>query len=80
MVPDLARTLADAVRLHQQGQLVRAEALYRRIQGRDPDHLDALNPLGGVAHQQGRDDRQRKRGQTKKGWCPGGVEWDSTDG
>jgi protein O-GlcNAc transferase len=50
-------TLADAARLHRAGDLPRAEAIYRRILERAPDHPGALHLLGVLAHQQGRDDR-----------------------
>ena len=52
-----AETLADAVRLHQEGDLSRAEAMYRRILERDPDHPGALHLLGVLAHQQGHHER-----------------------
>lgn len=54
---DLAETISAAVRLHQQGQLAQAEALYRRILEQEPEHPGALHLLGVVAHQQGHDDR-----------------------
>jgi len=53
-MPDLAQTLADAKRLHQQGRPVPAEVLDRC--NRDPDP-DARHLLGVVAHHQGRDNR-----------------------
>lgn len=49
--------LAAAVRHHRDGELAPAEALYRRILERDPDHPDALHLLGVAAHQRGRDDQ-----------------------
>ncbi len=52
-----AETLADAVRLHQEGDLSRAEAMYRRILERNPDHPGALHLLGVLAHQQGLHER-----------------------
>ncbi len=45
--------LATAVALHQQGRLTEAEALYRDILRRDPNHFDALH-LCGVAALQAR--------------------------
>ena len=45
--------LAAAVALHQQGRLTEAEALYRDILRRDPNHFDALH-LCGVAALQAR--------------------------
>jgi Tfp pilus assembly protein PilF len=54
---DLAEMIATAVRLHQDGDLSEAEALYRRILERQPDHPGALHLLGVLAHQQGHDDR-----------------------
>jgi Flp pilus assembly protein TadD len=49
--------IATAVRLHQDGDLAQAEALYRRILEQRPDHPGALHLLGVLAHQQGHDDR-----------------------
>jgi tetratricopeptide (TPR) repeat protein len=44
--PDLARVLAQALALHQQGHLAEAERLYRAILAAQPDHADALHFLG----------------------------------
>jgi Flp pilus assembly protein TadD len=49
--------LADAIRLHQAGRLAEAEAMYRRVLERAPNHPGALHLLGVLAHQQGHDDR-----------------------
>ena len=46
--------LAEALALHQQGRLDAAEALYRDMLARDPDHADALHLLGLISHQRGR--------------------------
>ncbi|MFP5391464.1 MAG: tetratricopeptide repeat protein [Gammaproteobacteria bacterium] len=49
-VPSL---LAEAVALHQKGQLERAQALYRRVLEADPRQFDALHLSGVIARQQG---------------------------
>ncbi|HYV39603.1 MAG TPA: tetratricopeptide repeat protein [Gemmataceae bacterium] len=49
----VAEALANAVRLHQAGELQRAEAIYRQILQADPAHADALHCLGVVAYQVG---------------------------
>ena len=46
--------LAEALALHQQGQLDAAEAFYRDILSLDTEHADALHLLGLIAHQRGR--------------------------
>jgi tetratricopeptide (TPR) repeat protein len=48
--------LAQAVALHQQGALVDAEPLYRRVLQQAPRQSDALHLLGVLAAQQGRPD------------------------
>jgi tetratricopeptide (TPR) repeat protein/2-polyprenyl-3-methyl-5-hydroxy-6-metoxy-1,4-benzoquinol methylase len=45
---------AQALGLHQRGQLAQAESLYRQILTASPQHLDALNLLGLAALQGGR--------------------------
>jgi tetratricopeptide (TPR) repeat protein len=52
----VAELLADGLRLHQAGQLVEAEAHYKRVLAAQPDHGEALNLLGLVSFQQGRYD------------------------
>jgi tetratricopeptide (TPR) repeat protein len=47
-------TLRRAVRVHQEGRLDAAEAMYRAILDAAPDHFDALHLLGVVRHQQAR--------------------------
>lgn len=42
-----------ALRLHQAGQVVQAQGIYRRILDRDPEHADALHLLGLAELQQG---------------------------
>jgi tetratricopeptide (TPR) repeat protein/SAM-dependent methyltransferase len=49
-----------AVRNHQSGRLAEAEALYRKILGRDPSHVGSLHFLGLLAHQTGRNDDAAK--------------------
>jgi tetratricopeptide (TPR) repeat protein len=46
-----------ALELHQAGRLQEAEALYRQILQRDPEHVDALHLLGIVALQTGHCDQ-----------------------
>lgn len=48
--PD-AQTLQQAVRLHQAGRLAEAEALYRQVLARRPDHAETLVYLGVLAGQ-----------------------------
>lgn len=45
--------LQQAVRLHQQGRLDEAEALYRKILGTEPTHHGVLNLIGLAAFQRG---------------------------
>ena len=52
--PGVQQMLEGALRLHQAGSLIEAEALYRQILVVDPRHADALHLLGVVAHQGGR--------------------------
>ena len=49
----LTDILAEAIRLHQSGNLAEAESLYRQILLNDPDHADALHLLGVAAYQGG---------------------------
>jgi len=51
---DVEKAFTKAVTLHQQGNLAQAESLYRQILQSVPHHLDALNLLGLVAMQTGR--------------------------
>lgn len=53
--PDESTThwMGQAILHHQQGDLPRAEALYRRVLEREPDHADALHFLGMLAAQAG---------------------------
>ena len=44
----------QAIQIHQQGQIARAAAMYRRVLAAAPDHVDALHFLGIAEHQQGR--------------------------
>ena len=43
----------NAFRFHQNGELARAEPLYRQILQADPAHADTLHLLGVLAHQTG---------------------------
>jgi protein O-GlcNAc transferase len=49
--PDIGTMLQSAVEFHQRGQLAQAEALYRAILDRAPEHFDALHLLGVIAYQ-----------------------------
>lgn len=48
------RALREAIQHHRAGRLGEAERLYRAVLQSNPDHPDALNLLGMIAHQAGR--------------------------
>ena len=50
---ELASVFGQALAFHQAGQLPQAEALYRCILERDPDHFDSHHLLGIAHHQRG---------------------------
>ena len=50
---DVEQTLEAAAKHHREGQLVQAEALYRRILQEQPRHFDSLHMLGLIASQRG---------------------------
>ena len=52
-LPPVGEMLGQALRLHQGGQLVEAEALYRQVLAREPGQADATQLLGLAAHQRG---------------------------
>jgi predicted O-linked N-acetylglucosamine transferase (SPINDLY family) len=54
---DHAQHFQHAMRLHQQGQLAEAEALYEDILHTQPEHIDALHFLGVLNNQQGQAQR-----------------------
>lgn len=54
---DAARLLESAVAHHRAGRIDRAEALYRKILTKIPDHPDALHMLGAIATYRGRPQR-----------------------
>ncbi len=51
---DIHEMLAEAARLHGEGELTEAERLYRRVLALDPDQVEALHLLGAIAAQSGR--------------------------
>ena len=53
---DIEQAFTKAVALHQRGEFAPAENLYRQILASVPHHLDALNLLGLVAVQTGRNE------------------------
>jgi tetratricopeptide (TPR) repeat protein/2-polyprenyl-3-methyl-5-hydroxy-6-metoxy-1,4-benzoquinol methylase len=56
MATKAEQTFAQALALHQRGQLGEAERLYRQVLARDRNNLDALNLLGVLALQTGRNE------------------------
>jgi Flp pilus assembly protein TadD len=56
----IADALQTALRLHQQGDLAGAEALYRSILEIDPHNFDAQHLLGLVCHETGRRDEAER--------------------
>jgi predicted TPR repeat methyltransferase len=52
-VPSDADRLTSAIRMHQQGQVEEAAAIYRQVLQRSPNHVDALQFLGVAMHQLG---------------------------
>ncbi len=53
---DAEEKLAEALALHQQGQLAAAEPIYREVLASAPEHPTALSLLGTVCLQTGRDE------------------------
>jgi predicted Zn-dependent protease len=51
---DIAELFRASRRLHQKGQLTEAEACCRRVLAAQPNHADAMNLMGLIAHQKGR--------------------------
>ena len=51
---DVQEVLAEAARLHGEGELTEAERLYRRVLALDPDQVEALHLLGAIAAGSGR--------------------------
>lgn len=50
----LQQQIQEAIQLHQAGRFSAAEAIYRQVLAADPNHVDALQLLGLIAHQSGR--------------------------
>jgi len=59
MRAELDRIFLDAMRQHQAGRLAEAEAGYRQVLGRDPDHFPSLCEFGRLAFHLGRYDVAR---------------------
>ena len=53
----VAADVREALGHHRAGRLDRAEALYRKILNKVPDHPDALHMLGAIANTRGRPER-----------------------
>ena len=51
---DISREYQSALAQHQAGRLDRAEAIYRKVLRRAPDHVDTLHHLGIIAYDRGR--------------------------
>jgi protein O-GlcNAc transferase len=56
----IAEAFARALRLHEAGQTVEAETIYRRILAEEPRHVGALLLLGTLAQESGRLDEARQ--------------------
>jgi protein O-GlcNAc transferase len=54
MVSPLSKLTEQAMRLHEEGRLPQAEALYRQVLVAEPNHFDAQHLLGMLCLQQGR--------------------------
>jgi protein O-GlcNAc transferase len=55
-VSPLQESFESAMRLHQAGDLAKAETIYRQVLAQEPSHADAMQMLGMLAHQVGRND------------------------
>ena len=51
------QTLHESLKLHQSGELERAEQIYREILRVDPQHADALHLLGVIFHQRNENEK-----------------------
>lgn len=50
------QAMEQAVRLHQQGRILKAEVIYQQIIQAQPNHADAQHLLGVIYHQTGKQD------------------------
>jgi tetratricopeptide (TPR) repeat protein len=53
-IADIAREYQSGFAQHRAGRLDRAEAMYRKVLRKAPDHVEALHHLGAIAHERGR--------------------------
>ena len=53
-LPNIQLAFRNALRLHQAGQISKAQSIYREVLQRDPKHFDTLHLLGSSLIQQGR--------------------------
>ena len=68
------RLLADGIAHHRAGRLGEAARLYGEILSLEPEHVEALRLLGGVAAQTGRLDQAAGFWTAAAGLCPGNSE------
>jgi protein O-GlcNAc transferase len=76
----MADEFAEAARLHQAGDLDRAEAAYRRILAARPGHADAAHLLGVLEHQRGHHEAAAGRIGSAIARAPGRADYRSNLG
>ena len=54
-MPSPDQLLTHGITLHKSGRLGEAEAIYRQILAANPNDANALQLLGAIAHQRGKD-------------------------